>query len=187
MRIVSICSEIVSAESNSSGPYRGNSTSTAIITSTSISCMTLMPRLPTRPPSTSSRSPMRTGANTPGTDMLARIDWARSPLSITQISPRSISEAMARNGIGRSSNSRICDTSNVSSRSSRSSFCPWMAPFGNTSSVPRTPSSKSIGDWLSSCLRRKLRSFLSGLSDSAAAQSSEPTRSSRSSALIPVA
>ena len=48
-----------------------------------------------------------TGANTPGADRLARIAVVRSPRSMTTRSPVTMSVAMARNGMARSS--KLCD------------------------------------------------------------------------------
>ena len=65
---------------------------------------TSMPRLRTSPPSTYSRPSISCGANTPGTDMLARTAALRMPSSSTFIRPDSMSVAIARNGIANSSN-----------------------------------------------------------------------------------
>ncbi len=187
IKIVSICSEIVTTEPSSSDLYSGNSTSTAMMISTPIVFITSIGKFPMRPPSTKSFPSILAGAKTPGTDILARIASVRSPPSSTTASPATISEAIARNGMARSSKSSICDTLNVNSRNRRSSFCPCMTPFGNNRSVPRSPNSKLMGNSRSSCLRRKLRSSRADSSDRAALQFSEPTSSSSSSALMPVA
>ena len=142
-------------------------------------------KLPTRPPSTSRWPSTLTGASTPGTDMLARMASARSPLSMTCISPVVISDAIARKGIGRSSKSGTFDTGRVRLRSMRSSFCPCTTPSGNFSLPRSSPISRLTGKFLSSCLRRNLRSLRSGSSDIASAQSIPAMSSSSSSTLIP--
>ncbi len=153
--------------------------------STSISRMTSTARLPTSPPSTSRWPSTQTGASTPGTDMLARIATARSPSAMTCISPVSISEAIARNGIGRSSKSSMCDTGSMRLRSIRSSFWPCTNPSGRVGRPRSSPMSRSIGKSRASCLRRKRRSSRSGSSDIASAQSMSATSCSRSATLMP--
>ncbi len=66
---------------------RGLATGTAITTSAQVWRATSTGTLRTSMPSTSSRPSCSTGANAPGTAMLARIATARSPLSNTTISP----------------------------------------------------------------------------------------------------
>ena len=98
-----------------------------------------------------------------------------------------MSEATARNGIGNLSKSVIDDALSVNLRNNRSSFCPWITPFGNSSSPPRRPSSSLIGNCSSSCLRRKLRSLRFGASVNTSTQSRDANSSSSSLALIPMA
>ena len=80
-------------------------TSTTMSRSAPIDLTTSAGTLFTMPPSTKRCSPLSTGVNTPGTDMLARIASANEPRSSTTSSPVTISAATARNGIGRLSNS----------------------------------------------------------------------------------
>ena len=104
---------------------------------------------------------------------------------MTCISPVPMSDAIARNGIGRSSKSEIPDTGRVRLRSMRSSFWPCTTPSGNLRRPRSSPISRAIGKFLASCLRRNLRSLRSGSSDIASAQSISATSISSASTLIP--
>ena len=90
----------VSGELRSSASGVGFGTAAAMTTSAQVSRAMSTGTLRVRPPSPRIRPSIVTGANTPGTAMLARIARARSPLESTTISPRCMSVATARNGIG---------------------------------------------------------------------------------------
>lgn len=70
--------------------------STAMTMSAPISRTTLIGRLLAMPPSTRVRPSMSTAAKAPGTAMLARTAWARSPCLSTTSRPVAISVATAR-------------------------------------------------------------------------------------------
>ena len=127
----------------SSRASSGLPTSTAITTSAPISRTTPTGRLSTMPPSTRMRPSISAGANTAGTAIEARTAIARSPSANTTRSPLTMSVAMARNGIGRSSKCVVCDASSIRRRSSRPSFCPCTAPEGSTGAPSRQPASSS--------------------------------------------
>ena len=130
-----------SADSSPSRRASGKLTSTAMITSTPIARARLTGRLSTRPPSTSRRPPISTGASTPGADMLARSTVARSPEASTTGSPVSRSVANARNGVGNWSKSVTSPTRSVALRSTCVIFWPCTSPSGSTTPSPgRNPS-----------------------------------------------
>ncbi|MOA10364.1 hypothetical protein D3C78_1302500 [compost metagenome] len=146
--------------------------STAMTTSTPIRRATSMGMLSTMPPSTSSRPPTSTGANTAGIDMLARIACGRWPWSKTTLSPLEMSVATARNGIASLSKSRVSLVCTSRRSSSIDRFWPWITPSG----MPSVPSSRKLSFCLtrksrSSCLRRNGMSWRGGESDSVCCQS----------------
>ncbi|MCY1422541.1 hypothetical protein D9M71_382260 [compost metagenome] len=152
--------------------------SSGVPMSTTMTMSTPMPRatsigtLSVMPPSTSSRPPISTGANTAGIDMLARITWGRWPLPNTTFSPVAMSVVTARNGIASLSKSRVSLVCTSRRSSTIDRFCPWITPSG----MPRVPSSRKLSFCLtrksrSSCLRRKGMSLRGGESESVCCQS----------------
>ena len=77
-------------------------TSTPMMMSAPISFSTSAGKLFTKPPSTNNLSPIATGENRPGMDMLARIAVGTLPLRSTTSSPVIISVATQAKGMGRS-------------------------------------------------------------------------------------
>ncbi len=120
-------------------------------------------RLRTKPPSTSWRRPISTGATAPGTDIDARIACTTLPSFSTTISPVPMSVAIARNGIGSSSKLRALVTC-TSRRNSPSSATPVTSPFGSSTPSAVTASSGTKYGRRSSSLRRIVWSCRGGLS-----------------------
>ena len=87
---------------------------------------------------------MVTGANAPGTAMLARIDSARSPSRSTTMSPFCMSVATARNGIGNRSKSRMPRLRATRYWIVRSTFCVLIRPLGATRRPSRAPNSRLL-------------------------------------------
>ncbi len=100
VRMPIICPVMPSTFRMSSRRASGVPRLTAMTMSAPISRATSTGRLFTRPPSTSIMPSNSAGAMIPGTDMLARIASARSPLSNTFGLPVTRSVATARKGIG---------------------------------------------------------------------------------------
>ena len=100
VRMLTICVVMPSRLPRVSRPASGVPMLTAMITSAPMRRATSTGRLFTRPPSPRIWPSISSGANTPGTDMLARMAAARSPWSSTTALPVSMSVATARNGVG---------------------------------------------------------------------------------------
>ena len=98
-----------------------------------------------------------------------------------------MSEATARNGVGRLSKFSIRDTCKSSSRKIRLSFCPSINPFGKTNLPSLTPSSNFTGKAASSCFRRNDLFSRLDSSVNASAQSSDSASSCNSAGVFPEA
>ena len=112
VRMLIICSVTPTTLPSASRPASGVPMFTAITTSTPRLRATSTGRLFTSPPSPRMRPFHSSGANTPGTDMLARSAAARSPESSTTGWPLSMSVATARKGMGSAlkwSRWRVCN------------------------------------------------------------------------------
>ena len=133
---VIIWSRMTAGLVRSFSPSSFEPTSTTIIRDTPIARISSIGTFSAMPPSTSNWSPTLTGANAPGTDMLARIARARSPSSKTTFLPVTMSAETARNGIGSASKSSERQVDRVRRRNSSMSFCPRTKPTGK----PRRPS-----------------------------------------------
>ena len=126
-----ICAETDSSEPTSDAASSGEPTLTAITTSGWHSSFTSrMGRLSTRPPSTSLRSPISTGATSPGTAMLARMASARLPSRNTTRSPLPMSVATMASGIGSCSIGRSPRSARTSWLMKSLIFWPPTAPGG---------------------------------------------------------
>ena len=134
----------VSGDRSCSGVGAGFGTATAITTSAQVWRAMSTGTLRVRPPSPRMRPSMLTGANAPGTAMLARIDSARSPLRRTTISPFCMSVAMARNGMGSWSKSLMPRLRATRYWIVRSTFCVLIRPLGATRPPSRTPNSRLL-------------------------------------------
>ncbi len=187
IRMASIWLDTVATESSLPRSSSGNPQSTTMRMSTPISRATSMGRFEESPPSTSMRPSASTGENTPGADRLARIAVVRSPRSRITRSPVTMSVAMARNGMARSSKSWICATGSVSPRRICVSFCPCTRPRGRRNLPPLRPSGNFTRKFWSSSLRRKLSELRGGLSRNASCQSTEVITRSMSAAESPEA
>jgi hypothetical protein len=113
--------------------------STAITTSAQTLRAKPIGRLSAMPPSTSSRPSISTGANAPGTDMLARMAWDRLPRLSTTASPVSMSAATARNGIGSFWKSVVPTVGSTSLRRKLSIETPATTPLGSARPSPVRP------------------------------------------------
>jgi hypothetical protein len=158
-----ICPVTFSTEVISSGFISGVPRFTAMTMSAPIARATSTGRLRTRPPSTSSRLPTRTGAMPPGTDIDARIAVIRLPSFSSTISPVPRSVAIARKGIGNSSKPRTV-ANFTSLRNCASTDTPVTIPFGSEMPSLVTPSSGMMYGDSSSALRRIGRSARGGRS-----------------------
>ncbi len=181
-----ICNETLSTEVICSGFSNGVPRLTAMMMSAPIARAMSTGRLRTRPPSTSWRFPISTGATAPGTDIDARIACTTLPSLSTTISPVPISVAIARNGIGSSSKLRTLVIW-TSRRSSPSSATPVTMPLGSWIPSRVTPSSGTMNGCRSSFLRRIVWSGRGGRSVNSALEVIAPTASSISGSGMPVA
>ena len=105
-RRLMICGITPETDSSLSSFIKSACTSTPITISAPNSRATSVGKLFNIPPSTSTRSPVLTGVNTPGIAMLARIACTRFPPFITISSRWNISAATQANGIGNCRKSR---------------------------------------------------------------------------------
>ena len=157
---------------------------TAITTSAPIVRAMLTGRLSVSPPSTKSFPSISTGSISPGTDMLARMTLASSPELNTTALPVTRSVAIARNGIGSSSNLRN-PCALASARSTVSSCTPDTMPFGRRSWPARKPRSGVKRVVKSSYLRRIERSSRGGFSLNSRSVDISPSVRSISATVMP--
>ncbi len=135
------CAVTVSADVISLRVSGGVEMLTAMMTSAQSLRASSIGRLFAMPPSTSSRPSISTGAIAPGTDMLARIAWARLPWSSATASPVSMSVAIATKGMGSLRKSVMPNAGVASTRKYDSIDTPASTPFGKARLPSLTPNS----------------------------------------------